>query len=51
MVLETSDVTGEIRQDVPESFSVDSRSFAARRVTTRWLEPPGVRPLPSDSAE
>lgn len=51
MVLETSDVTGEIRQDVPESFSVDNRSFAARRVTTRWLEPPGVRPLTSDSAE
>jgi len=38
MVLETSGVDGEIRQDVPLSFSADSRRFATRRVTTRWME-------------
>ena len=38
MVLETSDIDGEIRQDVPVSFATDTRSFTTRKVTTRWME-------------
>jgi CRISPR system Cascade subunit CasD len=42
MILETSIPDGEVRQDVPVSFSLDNRSFTTRRVTTRWLESPVV---------